>query len=92
MDERTFRNNCQKWHTYFSQCADDGNRSDEVLQLFERVNKYFELWKKRLFEACSETRKAEKQLLECRKKEASIQLHLRMLKQLLTIMDHRIRQ
>jgi hypothetical protein len=87
--EILFRDGCRKWHAYFERCAGRG-RSAEVSHLFGKVAQYMEAWRGSLAAAHAQTREAEAKVVECRRREASIQLRLRMLGQLLTMMDHGI--
>lgn len=86
--ELLFRNGCRKWHTYLERCAKDG-RFDETSQLLERIRQYLENWKESLSVACVKTREAQKQVIECHQKEASIHLRMRMLGQLLAAMGRK---
>lgn len=87
--ELIFRNGCQRWHAYLARCAKDG-KLDEASGLLRKIGQYLEGWKKTLAAARAETRAAEAKAAECRRKEASIQLRMRMLAQLLAGMDSRL--
>jgi hypothetical protein len=83
--EILFRNGCRQWHIHLEHCAKDG-RLDEASQLLKKVAQYLDAWKESLATARAETRDAEKRMVECRRKEASIGLRMRMLGQLFAIM------
>jgi hypothetical protein len=85
--EILFKNGCRKWHAYFERCA-SGGRMAEASHLFGKVAQYMEAWRGSLAAARAQTREAEAKAVECRMREASIQLRLRMLGQLLTMMNH----
>jgi len=87
--ELLFRNGCQKWHAYLERCAKDG-RFGEASHLLRKISQYLDNWKESLAVARTEMREAEKRLMECRGKEASIHLRMRMLQQLLAVMDHKV--
>lgn len=86
--EILFRNGCRKWHTYLECCARDGQVL-KASQLLSKIVQYLDDWKKSLTIASAETRDAQKRVIECRRKEASINLRMRMLGQLLTVMDRK---
>lgn len=77
-----FRNGCQQWHAYLERCA-KADRHDEAERLLVKIGQYLDQWKESLATARAETRAAERQLQECRSKETSIQMRMRMLGQLL---------
>lgn len=77
-----FRDGCRQWHIYLERCA-RADRQDEADGLLAKIGQYLDQWKESLAAARAETRAAERQLQECRSKEASIQMRLRMLGQLL---------
>lgn len=83
--EILFRNGCRQWHVHLERCAKDGH-FDEASQLLKKVAQYLDAWKESLATARAETRDAEKWAIECRRKEASISMRMRMLKQLFAIM------
>jgi len=87
--ELLFRNGCQKWHVHLERCAKTG-RFDEATRLLRKVEQYLEDWKTALATARTETREAEKRVIKCRQKEASIHLRMRMLGQLLMTMGRKI--
>jgi tetratricopeptide (TPR) repeat protein len=87
--ELVFRDGCRRWHTYFERCANDG-RTAEVPHLIGKIAQYLDAWKESLAAARRETVEAEKRALECRQKEASIQLRLRMLGELRALMDRNL--
>lgn len=76
-----FRNGCRQWHTHLDRCIKANNVS-EAKGLLAVISIYLSKWKESLIAARAETRAAEKRTLECRAKEASIQMKLRMLGQL----------
>lgn len=82
-DELLFRDGCRKWHARLERCADDG-KLDEAQLLLRKIAQYAAAWKDSLATACVATREAERRLVERRRKEASIQSRLRMLRQLAT--------
>lgn len=81
-----FREGCRRWHAYFERCADDG-RTAEIPRLIGKIAQYADAWRESLAAAHREVMEAEKRALECRRKEASIQLRLRMLGELRALMD-----
>ncbi len=81
-----FRDGCRKWHAYFERCAGKG-KVGEASQLLVRVAEYIASWKGNLNAAREDTKAAERRVLECRAKEASIQLRLRMLAELSVAME-----
>ncbi len=62
----------------------------EARHLLAKIGQYLEAWRERLAEARARTREAEHRVVECRKEEVSIQMRLRMLKQLSAMMDRGI--
>jgi hypothetical protein len=81
-----FRDGCRKWHAYFERCA-GRDKVGEASHLLVRVAEYIASWKCSLNAAREDTKAAERRVLECRAKEASIQLRLRMLAELSTAME-----
>lgn len=77
-----FRNGCRQWHLHLDKCVKANNIS-EAKELLAIISRYLSQWKESLTAAKNETRAAEKRTLECRAKEASIQMKLRMLGQLI---------
>jgi len=61
----------------------------EIPHLIRKIAQYLDAWKGGLVAAHRKTQEAEKYLLECRQKEASIQSRLRLLGQLAATMDSR---
>jgi len=80
-----FRNGCRKWHNHLLRCSKEG-RFDEASQLVARIGQYLRDWKASLAEARAATREAEEKVVGCHRKEASIHLRMRMLRQLLAVM------
>jgi len=76
-----FRNGCRQWHTHLDRCI-RANNVNEAKGLLAVISRYLAQWKESLVAAKIETRAAQKRILECRAKEASIQMKLRMLGQL----------